>query len=255
MFIAKTNFLSFALFSKLQQSTTTQTSNATQSNCSNCSSTQSQNVTLPSNLTGLAIGIFAFTCLQMLKELAQLVLTRSNYFKDITNLYEWTVIISIIIYLNGGALFRNYTSENTELFFAAFCLIFVWMDVLLFLRRSPLFNIYVVMFTQVMLTLTRVLFVFTPLLISFALVLHQLFIKQPLFKNFGYSMMKTFVMLTGELEYSDTIPNSLGKTSNQVALVPLPALSFIIFVFFIIAIPIALMNLLVSKSFAPFIYL
>ena len=173
-------------------------------------------------------------------------MTKRSYFRDITNLYEWTVIISIIIYLNGGALFRNYTSENTELFFAVFCLIFVWLDILLFLRRSPLFNIYVVMFTQVVLTLVRVIIVFTPLLLAFGLVFYQLFLKQSQFKNFGYALMKISVMFTGELEYSDTIPNSLDKTSNQVPLVPLPALSFTMFLFFIVAIPVALMNLLVS---------
>ena len=102
------------------------------------------------------------------------------------------------------------------------------------------------MFTQVILTLARVLILFTPLLLAFGLVFDQLFLKETQFKDTGNSLMKAFVMLTGELEYSDTIPKSIGQTSSQVPLVPLPALSYLVFVVFIIAMPIALMNLLVS---------
>ena len=182
----------------------------------------------------------------MLKEMWQLVVTRQYYFIDVSNVFEWGLIISVIVYLNGGALFRNYTYENTELLSSVLCLILSWLDVMLFLRRSPLFNIYVVMFTQVILTLARVLILFTPLILAFGLVFYQLFLKQTQFKDTGNSLMKAFVMLTGELEYSDTIPKSLGKTSSQVPLVPIPALSYLAFVVFIIAMPIALMNLLVS---------
>ena len=185
----------------------------------------------------------------MVKEFGQFLVTRRRYFREITNLYEWIIIISTLAYLNGSVLFRNYTSGRIELLFAVFCLFFIWLNVLFFLRRSPFFNIYVVMFSEVIITLIRVLCVFTPLLLAFALVFHQLFIKQSLFKDFGNSMMKVFVMFSGELEYSDTLPNSIGKTANQIPLVPLPILSYLLFVFFIVAIPIALMNLLVSTTF------
>jgi len=233
---------------KLKHLATTQASNSLQSNCTSCNPAQPQTVTLPSYLTNLAICILVFTCMQMLKEMWQLVVTRQYYFIDVSNVFEWGLIISVIVYLNGGALFRNYTYENTELLSSVLCLILSWLDVMLFLRRSPLFNIYVVMFTQVILTLARVLILFTPLILAFGLVFYQLFLKQTQFKDTGNSLMKAFVMLTGELEYSDTIPKSLGKTSSQVPLVPIPALSYLAFVVFIIAMPIALMNLLVGLA-------
>ena len=185
-----------------------------------------------------------------------MIALRSRYFTELTNILEWIVLISAFGYLYSF-LFMEATSENTELLFGVCCMFFGWLNVLLFLRRSPLFNIYVVMFTQVILTLIRVLFVFTPLLLAFALAFNQLFIRQTVFKDIWNSYMKTFVMFMGEMEYGETLPNSLGKKDESALfhLVPLPSVSYILYAVFIIMIPVAMMNLLVSNFLLEIIFI
>ena len=181
-----------------------------------------------------------------MKECVQIFALGFRYCKELSNILEWKVLISAFGYLNGF-LFMNYSSKEVELLLGVCSLFFGWLNVLLFLRRSPMFNIYVVMFTQVIYTLIRVLFVFTPLLLAFSLAFNQLFLTQTVFKDMRNSYMKTFVMLSGELEYEDTIPNAVGTKDSKSAMsnVPLPLVSYLIYSMFIIMLPVALMNLLV----------
>ena len=224
------------------------------SSCIRCK-TESRNAPSQTN-SGKIIGgfVFSFALFQILKELLQIIILRRRYFKDPTNLLEWLTYISALGYLNGFTV-KKYIDLKVELSFGVTSVFVAWLNVMLFLRRSPLFNIYIVMFTQVTLTLVRVLFVFTPLLLAYALTFNQLFIAQSLFNNVGKSLMKSFVMFSGELEYSDTLPNSIGKTdsASSLLLVYLPIAAYLLFVFFIIMVPVALMNLLVRILFQIFI--
>ena len=239
----------------IRPATVKATSNATNSTtttpCTGCTTTARpfHSHKLAKTSSGQMIGftIFGFLCIQVIKEIAQIVIQWRRYFSDPTNVLEWIIFTSGFGYLKGF-LFEQYHDFKYELTFAVCCLFFGWLNVLIFLRRSPAFNIYVVMFTQVVFTLIRVLAVFSPLLLAFALAFQQLFVKQTVFTDVFKSYMKTFVMLSGELEYGDILPNSVGKkdATTTYPLVPIPGLSYILFAFFIITIPVALMNLLVS---------
>ena len=233
------------------KATSNTTNSTTTTPCTGCTTTarpfHSHKLARTSSGQMIGFTIFGFLCIQVIKELAQILIQCKRYFSDPTNILEWIIFASGFGYLKGF-LFEQYHDFKYELTFAACCLFFGWLNVLIFLRRSPAFNIYVVMFTQVVFTLIRVLIVFSPLLLAFALAFQQLFVKQTVFTHVFKSLMKTFVMLSGELEYGDILPNSVGKkdATTTYPLVPIPGLSYILFAFFIITIPVALMNLLVS---------
>ena len=63
-------------------------------------------------------------------------------------------------------------------------------------------------------------------------------------------MAKIFVMLLGEVDYtdilSDNVVNSAKVPGTSNLYVPLPVLSYILFILFVLSVSIVLMNLLVS---------
>ena len=63
-------------------------------------------------------------------------------------------------------------------------------------------------------------------------------------------MVKIFVMMVGEMDYtdilSDNVVNSAKVPGTDTLYVPLPELSYIMFALFVLTVSIVLMNLLVS---------
>lgn len=71
---------------------------------------------------------------------------------------------------------------------------------------------------------------------------------QETFETFGLTLMKVVVMTIGELDYTAMIVDNFNVSSDSGApLVPYRESSLIFLSVFIFAIPIVLMNLLVSK--------
>jgi len=64
------------------------------------------------------------------------------------------------------------------------------------------------------------------------------------------SFVKVFVMMIGEMDYSDILSdkvvNSAKVPGTDMLYVPLPELSYIMFMMFALSVSIVLMNLLVS---------
>lgn len=63
--------------------------------------------------------------------------------------------------------------------------------------------------------------------------------------------MKVFAMTSGEIEYTQTVIDALNKNSagTKFPLVPFEDSTYIFYFMFILAMPIALVNLLVSNFF------
>ena len=74
----------------------------------------------------------------------------------------------------------------------AVCITVTWL---------PFLGIYVVMFTDVLQTFLKVSGVVLLFVIAFSLGFSALLENQPYFEDFLKSMMKTFVMTSGEMEY------------------------------------------------------
>lgn len=70
------------------------------------------------------------------------------------------------------------------------------------------------------------------------------------FTTFWFSFVKIIVMMLGEMDYSDILTsNVVGDVKvpgTNFPYVPLPELSYFMFVLFVLAVSIVLMNLLVS---------
>ena len=99
------------------------------------------------------------------------------------------------------------------------------------------------MYIEVLKTLFNVLTNFFILIVAFALSFHVLLSKQDAFKTPVRAIVKTMVMMIGEMDF-DTI---FVDNYNNQELLRYKEMSLFIFFLFVILITIVLMNLMVSK--------
>ena len=121
--------------------------------------------------TGTPVVIVIFICIHMLKEIYQMTIQQWRYFTHFTNLIDWCCYITALLYLMPYVLEKNIFWASKALWpLACIAILLSYLSLVLFLRRFTYFGLYVSMFLEVTKTFVRVVFVFTPIVISFSLV-------------------------------------------------------------------------------------
>ncbi|KAJ8279735.1 hypothetical protein COCON_G00068010 [Conger conger] len=92
-------------------------------------------------------------------------------------------------------------------------------------------------------TLVSIISLFFFLMLAFTLGFYALMINQEKFGRLEISLMQTFVMMVGELNYQENFLNPYLKGK-----LPFPQLTFFILVWFVLLMPILLMNLLIGLA-------
>eukprot|EP00043_Microstomoeca_roanoka_P017710 m.185620 g.185620 ORF g.185620 m.185620 type:complete len:1059 (-) comp16686_c0_seq2:245-3421(-) len=180
--------------------------------------------------------VVLFSGFRVLGEIAQMVFDRSKYFRDIVNILEWGVFTTslgffIPFYLDAEQTVGQWSSGAVAVFLA-------WVNFVVLARKLDVFGIYVLMFEETLFTVLKVQMVFFLFIVGFALSFFILFQETFYFGDIGRSLMKTFVMMTGEFEYIDYFP-------SQFSFETLP---YFMFGLFVVIMPIILMNLLVGLA-------
>ncbi|KAK3541261.1 hypothetical protein QTP86_019188 [Hemibagrus guttatus] len=176
------------------------------------------------------------------KEVIQMAQQRMSYFLDSSNVSDWATAISSIAFITP--MFFG-VEGNLQWQAGALAILFAWINFLLYFQRFERFGIYVIMFGEITKTLLSVLVLFIFLLMHLDFPsLHMIsFPKYAEFHSIGLSLAQTFVMTVGELNY---------ETSFQEAyiqgLLPFPAVTYYVFVLFILLMPILFMNLMIGLA-------
>ncbi|CAG7718043.1 unnamed protein product [Allacma fusca] len=140
-----------------------------------------------------------------------------------------------------------------------------WFYLLLFLQRFDVVGIYVVMFLEILHTLLRVLMIFSILIVAFGLAFFILLSQgnHVAFDHIPMSLMKTFSMMLGDMDFMNTFVNpyhcdmkfaadpDLVKELKECELkrrLPHPRVSFLMIGIFMVLMPILLMNLLIGLA-------
>lgn len=199
-----------------------------------CSHTQNYEITKQFLIYLVAILLFILT----IKELIQFLDTPTTYITTLDNLLVWPIIIFTILIIVVGAQ-RNIRSP-WEHHVAAVLLLISWVELMLLIGRFPLFGLYVHMFAQVTRNFGKFLFTYMCLISAFSLSFGVLFHNHDPFKYFLFRLLKTLVMMTGEMEYDDFFFD--GEE------ILYPGTSHIILAMFLIFGTIILMNLLVGLA-------
>ena len=112
-------------------------------------------------------------------------------------------------------------------------------------------GLYVLMFQSIFKTFIRAMILTMTLVVMFALAFHMTFnhfhayFEHSPFTNLLQSTWKTMTMTTGEMGYENIFHLSSGGSDRFIPPIPFPEISYILWVIFLILMPILFTNLLV----------
>ncbi|XP_028391719.1 transient receptor potential cation channel subfamily A member 1-like isoform X3 [Dendronephthya gigantea] len=185
-------------------------------------------------MIALSLIILAFCALHFIKEILQLRLSTANYIKDSDNYIEWVIFICAVIYVVPG----GSTKTKVQITAGVISVFLGWINFSFFLKRFSLFGIYIIMAKRVFRTVFKVLPFVLLFIVAFSLSFSLLLFLDKGFKNIPISILTTFVMMTGELDYRDIfLPSG-----------PFNVLQKILLVLFILMISVTVMNLLTGLA-------
>ncbi|XP_075406952.1 transient receptor potential cation channel subfamily A member 1 [Tenrec ecaudatus] len=184
--------------------------------------------------------VFLSSILGYCKEVAQIFQQKMNYFWDHSNGVEWIIYTTSLIFV-----LPLFTSVPAYMQWqcAAIAIFFYWMNFLLYLQRFENCGIFIVMLQVIMKTLLRSTVVFTFLLMAFGLSFYVLLSVQDAFSHPLLSIIQTFSMMLGDINYRDSFLEPFLR--DELAY---PLLSFIQLITFTLFVPIVLMNLLIGLA-------
>ncbi|XP_032406614.1 transient receptor potential cation channel subfamily A member 1b [Xiphophorus hellerii] len=174
------------------------------------------------------------------KEVVQITQQRWSYFRDGSNQIDWMSAICSLLFV----IPLMVNAEGSWHWQAgAIAVLNSWIGFLLYLQRFEGVGIYVVMFGEIMRTLLRIVMLFVYLMLAFSLAFHALMLNQKEFNSVPLSVIQTFVMMVGELNYQN---NFLDAYLNNE--LPFGFLTYAIFVNFVLLMPILLVNLMIGLA-------
>ncbi|XP_028392138.1 transient receptor potential cation channel subfamily A member 1-like [Dendronephthya gigantea] len=180
-------------------------------------------------MIALSVIILILCGLHLVKEISQMIAYGMDYMRDLENIFELTIFISAVIYVVPGGDKKN----DGQIIAGAISIFLAWVNFSQFLKTLFNFGVYIFMairvFETVCMVLPMVILFLVGFSLSFSLIMHQ----DAGFTDIPTSFLTTLVMMTGELDYSDTF---LANGS-------LHAVQKIFLVLFILMISIAIMNL------------
>ena len=185
--------------------------------------------------------LIVFLALLIVRELFQLVVFSSKYFKNPENYLEFILLVT-----SAAILFSDWVHGHARPHFSAVAILLSWAELVLLIGRHPSLSVNIEMFKRVTWNFLKFLAWYAILIVAFALSFYALFrgcdgatecgeagdSNKNFFLHPGMSVFKTVVMLTGEFDVA------------SVPFVSFPFTSHIVFILFIFLIAIVLFNLL-----------
>ncbi|XP_069174847.1 transient receptor potential cation channel subfamily A member 1 homolog isoform X4 [Procambarus clarkii] len=183
--------------------------------------------------------IIVLAALNIMREMFQFYRARLNYI-GLENLIEWCCYITAVL------LVWDFTDcpvrQDWQWQVGAASIFLAWMNLLLFIRKFPFLGIYVVMFTDIFATFLKFFTVFLLFIVAFALGFYTVLRDQDPFRTPATSLLKTTVMMIGEMEFDAIFNDENGQTLKY------PEITYILFVAFLVLMSILIMNLLVGLA-------
>lgn len=178
--------------------------------------------------------VLGFTCVLAGKELFQVAHGIYCYAKRWENWLQWSVIMASGIIMIPSA----YTWQHHV---AALGVLLVWIELMIVVGRFPMFGIYVQMFTQVSINFFKFLAAYICLIIGFSLGFSVLHKNYKSFADPLVSLLKTMIMMSGELEFEDVF-------FDEKAPLQYPGTAHLMLLSFVILVTVILTNLMVGLA-------
>ncbi|CAI9718034.1 transient receptor potential cation channel subfamily A member 1 homolog [Octopus vulgaris] len=189
--------------------------------------------------------------LMLLREIFQLFQAGLGYLTYV-NLLDWVTYLFAILFVLGFSQCQQQVLyiEEWQWNLGSIGIFLAWIDLVLYVQKVPRFGIYVVMFTDILYTFIQFAVVFSLFIVAFAFGFFALLrqrinnsqaVEFEQFSNIGKSLMKTFVMMIGELEFDDIFFSPDHSLQFTVT-------TYLMFLVFLILGSIIIMNLLVGLA-------
>ena len=159
-------------------------------------------------------------------------------------LLQWETFVKLITLSTSAFIVFSQRVETSgemmaEKHVAAISIFFAWVELMMLLGRFPVLGVYILMFTKVAKSIIKFLFAFSSLLIGFSIAFGIIFGNIPAFQSFPASLVKTLMMMIGEIDYGTLVEGNGTK---------MPVLGYISLVAFLFLVPIILANLLIGLA-------
>ncbi|XP_022786604.1 transient receptor potential cation channel subfamily A member 1-like isoform X2 [Stylophora pistillata] len=179
--------------------------------------------------------VLVITLAHLASEVFQLIKKRANYLVSCSNYIVLTGYIITMLYI----LPPNDCKSGFQIQIGALSLFFGWMNLILYLRRLSFLGSYVIMLATMFITLFKVLMLFALFILAFGTTFYMLIDENELEISLLHWLLTIFAMTLGELNYAD----------NFMPLeYPFAELINVLFILFVLAMPIILMNMLVGLA-------
>lgn len=193
------------------------------------------------NVTGYFL--LAFNMLLITKELFQMAHSWAGYVSHWENWLQWLIIISVFLCVlhhhSVGDVSQDVLTWQHHV--AAVSIFLTWIELMMLVGRFPIFGLYVQMFTTVAVNFAKFLLAYSCLFVAFSLSFGVLFPNYKSFRNVAWGLMKTVVMMSGELEFED-----IFYATESPVLYPITA--HLIFLAFVLLVTVILTNLMVGLA-------
>nr|XP_018667617.1 transient receptor potential cation channel subfamily A member 1 homolog isoform X1 [Ciona intestinalis] len=193
--------------------------------------------------------IIAFSAVQLAKEMLQILHQRLKYFLDLSNYMELALYsLSILVFVDSDPLASDTgIREKWQWECGAFAVLLSWMNLLLYVRRSLSLGIYVFMVASVTLSFLKFAAILILFLLGFSFSFYVLMQNQYEFYTPITAIVKTFVMMIGEMDYS-TVFLSHFTTTDYNSVLQYSTSSYFVFVIFVVVMSLLVTNLLVGLA-------
>ncbi|CAG0879867.1 unnamed protein product [Cyprideis torosa] len=185
------------------------------------------------------------TVLLVFIELFQIGFSRRGYLQQWENSLQLLVISTVLI--NQPWTFASDGFHEFQHHVSAFSVLLSWTLLLSTVGRSPGIGLYITMFQKVAMIFFKLILIYFWLIIGSSLAFFILFRDDTTASDHSHynaygnpltSLVKSLIMLTGELEYVDAFSENLAY----------PGTTHIIFLFFVMLVTLILGNLLIGLS-------
>ena len=191
--------------------------------------------------------ILLITCLRILIEGIQFLLNPISYVFSFENHLEIIANILILLFMVDPLSAFNCQSLPNDWPWQCgiFAVFLTWINFFISMKRFPLIGIYILMYVDILFTFLKIVVMALFFLMAFGMAFYMALLQDGrgcyAFSNPLKSLLKTLTMTTGEFEYDSIFEDPTQPLHYYIS-------AIIIWVIFIVMMPILLMNLLVGLA-------
>nr|XP_022902304.1 transient receptor potential channel pyrexia-like [Onthophagus taurus] len=196
---------------------------------------------IPTSLTIVAYFLIILNCMLMGKEIFQITHSWLIYIKEWENWLQWLIIISVFCCVSPHSNDLKSDLSEWQHHVAAISIFLTWLELMMIVGRFPIFGLYIQMFKTVSVNFSKFLMAYMWLIMAFGLSFGVLCSNYKAFKNPAYALLKTIIMMSGELEYEDVF-------FDEDAPIIHPYTAHLMLLLFVVLVTIILANLMVGLA-------